>query len=111
MKSVAPGASFDVAIAYELAEGWHIYWKNPGEVGQAPKIIWQMPPGFKAEPVRFPMPSRYESGPEDFRLVNYIHEGKPVLLTTLTAPDDLKVGETLTIAAKVDSLVCAKNCV
>lgn len=111
VSAVAPGASFDVAVAYELADDWHIYWKNPGMSGGPPRVEWRLPQGFRAGELRFPAPYRLESGPSDFKIVTYVHEGKPVLLATLTAPGDLAPGSRVTIAAKVTTLVCKDKCI
>ena len=111
VSAVAPEASFDVAIAYELADDWHIYWKNPGMSGGPPRVEWRLPQGFRAGELRFPAPYRLESGPSDFKIVTYVHEGEPVLLATLTAPGDLGPGSRVTIAAKVTTLVCKDKCI
>ena len=111
VSAVAPEASFDVAITYELADDWHIYWKNPGMSGGPPRVEWRLPQGFRAGELRFPAPHRLESGPSDFKIVTYVHAGKPVLLATLTAPSDLAPGSRVTIAAKVTTLVCKDKCI
>ncbi len=111
VSAVAPGSSFDVALAYEVAEDWHIYWKNPGDSGAPPRIKWELPPGFSVGEFRFPAPHRLESGPADFRLITYVHEGEPALLATVTAPADLTPGEQFTIGGQVTTLVCRKQCI
>src|ERR1035441_8855156 len=30
----------DVGIYFKLEPGWHIYWKNPGDAGEAPNLHW-----------------------------------------------------------------------
>ncbi|MHC4093151.1 MAG: cytochrome c biogenesis protein CcdA, partial [Planctomycetota bacterium] len=111
VSAVVPGASFDVAISYKLAEEWHIYWKNPGESGKPPVVKWHLPTGFEAGELRFPAPHRLETGPADFRIVTYVHEGEPVLLATLTAPSELAPGGQITVAATVNTLVCKGKCI
>ena len=108
--AVAPGGSFDLALAYDLANEWHIYWKNPGDSGAPPIAKWDLPPGFAVGELRFPTPRRYESGPADFRLVTYVLDGKPALLVRITAPEDLEVGSQVTLAASVTTLVCKDAC-
>jgi len=110
VRAVAPGASFEVAFAYELADEWHTYWKNAGDSGKAPGIAWQLPPGFVADELRFPAPHRLVSGPADFQIVTYVLDGEPVLLARLTAPSDLAPGGSVRIGARVTTLVCKENC-
>ena len=30
-------------MLFDLEKGWHIYWVNPGDSGEPPKIQWQLP--------------------------------------------------------------------
>ncbi len=41
--TVQPGSSFDVALKLTPGEGWHVYWKNPGDVGLPTTLDWQLP--------------------------------------------------------------------
>lgn len=36
--TVEAGRPFWVALRFTLQPGWHIYWKNPGDSGEAPHI-------------------------------------------------------------------------
>jgi DsbC/DsbD-like thiol-disulfide interchange protein len=45
-------ARFDMA----LKPGWHTYWQNPGDSGDAPTFKWTLPAGCSAQPVRYPRP-------------------------------------------------------
>jgi DsbC/DsbD-like thiol-disulfide interchange protein len=31
--AVAPGGTVTVALEEKIADGWHTYWKNPGDAG------------------------------------------------------------------------------
>src|SRR5258706_12406789 len=46
--AVAPGQSFWVALDLNIRDGWHTYWRNPGDSGQATTLKCQLPPGFTA---------------------------------------------------------------
>src|SRR5258705_12747358 len=48
VSAVAPGQSFWVALELNIRDGWHTYWRNPGDSGQATTLKWQLPPGFTA---------------------------------------------------------------
>ena len=38
--SAAPGATTTVALRLKMREGWHTYWRNPGDSGLATTIAW-----------------------------------------------------------------------
>ncbi|MCB9849717.1 MAG: thioredoxin family protein [Phycisphaerales bacterium] len=104
--AIAPGKPFDVAISFEIPEEFHIYWENPGDSGMPPKVKWQLPEGFNASGLRFPAPTREEQA----GIVSYVLKGSPVLLATITPPDNLPVGEKVTLTADVRWLVCKLQC-
>lgn len=54
--SIKEGQEFDVAIRLNPNPGWHIYWENPGDNGQAPSISWELPEGWTAGDLQFPVP-------------------------------------------------------
>src|ERR1043166_2385755 len=41
-KSLAPGRSFWVGLHFKLEKQWHIYWINPGDSGEPPKVDWRL---------------------------------------------------------------------
>src|SRR5262245_23295676 len=57
-ESIAPGQAFSVAIHFALEPGWHLYWTNPGDSGEPPRVEWELPAGFTAEPPQWPAPRR-----------------------------------------------------
>src|SRR4030081_3169112 len=44
--TIAPGQSFWVALEFNIRDGWHTYWRNPGDSGQATTLKWQSPQGI-----------------------------------------------------------------
>ena len=42
------------------APGWHGYWLNPGDAGLPMDVKWQLPTGFSAGPLRYPVPTRLD---------------------------------------------------
>ena len=84
-QSVAPGQTFRVALVERIQPGWHTYWINPGDAGQATKLRWTLPEGYRVADVEWPVPQVFRSGP----LVTYGYEGEAVLLQEVRAPDRL----------------------
>ncbi len=105
--SAAPGATFQVAVAQTFDKGWHSYWRNPGDAGEATTITWTLPSGWSAGPIAWPAPKRLPVGP----IMNYGYEGGVILPVTLRVPADAPVGQTVTLSAVVQFLVCADVCV
>src|SRR5579872_5810272 len=56
--SIQPGGSVTVGFHFRMQKGWHIYWQNPGDSGQAPSITWTLPEGFTAGEIQWPLPQR-----------------------------------------------------
>ena len=104
--TVPPGATVLAGIQLEMQPGWHTYWKNPGESGQATKIEWQLPPGITAGEIQWPLPEKLP--PAD--VVTYGYLGKIVLLVPLTIASNVMSGP-LEISAKVSWLECNETCI
>jgi len=89
-----------------LEPGWHIYWTNPGDSGEPPKVTWQLSNGIQASDLHFPAPQRIA----DHGLTDYGYLGQVVLLSKLTVPASV-TSKTAEIAADVRYLVCREVCV
>ena len=107
VRSVSPGASFRVALEFDIREGWHTYWRIPGDSGKATTISWHLPPGFIAGPILWTAPHRFELPP----LVNFGYAGHAIHVVRIEAPKDLKPGTTVELRANASWLVCADVCV
>ncbi len=100
---VAPGGTVTIALEENIRDGWHTYWRNPGETGGPTELAWTLPHGWKVAPIQWPYPKRLPAGP----LMQYGYEGKPWLLMKVTAPADAKPGDVVTLKAHASWLVCS----
>lgn len=105
--AVAPGQAFWIALELDIRDGWHTYWRNPGDSGEPTKLTWQLPPGFTAGDIVWTTPHRFEIAP----LVNYGYAKHAVHLVKITAPKDLQAGTPVSLAAKASWLVCSDVCI
>jgi thiol:disulfide interchange protein DsbD len=105
--AVAPGKPFTVGLRLKMQPHWHTYWQYSGDAGLPTKIDWQLPPGFTAGPIQWPVPEKISS-PGDIE--NYGYSDEVLLLTQITPPAQLPAGD-VTFNAKADWLVCAQICV
>jgi len=107
MASVAPGQPFRIGLRQRLAPGWHTYWTNPGDAGTPPELALTLPEGATAGEIQWPAPHRIPFGP----LVNYGYEGNTLLPLTVTPPAGLQPGQSFTIQAQGNWLICEQVCI
>ncbi|MGB0042405.1 MAG: protein-disulfide reductase DsbD domain-containing protein [Terriglobales bacterium] len=100
---IAPGQTLDLGLRFQLDKGWHIYWVNPGDSGEPPRIEWQLPAGLTAGPIEWPAPRRFESG----TIVDYGYEDAVLLIVPLQAEASLPTQQPVRIGADVKLLVCS----
>jgi len=102
--SAVPGETVTLALEQTIAPGWHTYWVNPGDSGQAMRVTWD--DGIEAGDTQWPVPGRMPYGP----LVDYGYHDKATMLVDVRLRADLK-GETVTLSGKANILVCIDICV
>ncbi len=100
------GDTIWAAVDLKMDSGWHTYWKNPGDAGQATEIKWQLPSGVSAGEIQWPLPEKLP--PAD--VTTYGYENEVVLLVPLTLSSNLPAGP-LDLAAKVSWLECKDSCI
>jgi thiol:disulfide interchange protein DsbD len=106
-QGVAPGGLAYVAIRQDIQKGWHTYWRNPGDSGEATSAKWTLPSGWSVGDWVWPAPQRLPLGP----LMNYGYTGQVLLPVSLNVPASAAPGTSATLKADVTFLVCADICV
>jgi len=102
-----PGQTAWIGLYFEMEPGWHIYWINPGDAGEAPRVQWTLPRGFRAGDFRYPTPSRLTTG----SVIDYGYQGKVLLAAPLDVPADYKPGAATTLSADIRYLICSQVCI
>jgi thiol:disulfide interchange protein DsbD len=105
--SVQPGKPFTVALRLSMDPDWHVYWKNPGDSGLPTTLDWNLPAGFRAGPLQWPVPERFVTD----GLVTYGYSGHVLLMTEIIPPEGLPPGTPLTFRAQAGWLACKVECV
>ena len=108
VSAIQPGKPFMLGFKFSIEPKWHIYWKNPGDSGLATQIKLNLPPGFTAGELMFPVPKRLQL-PGD--VINYAYENEVMLMVQVLPPSDLPIGGSITISAKASFLVCNEVCI
>jgi thiol:disulfide interchange protein DsbD len=105
--SVAPASTLWVDLHLTIKPGWHVYWRNPGDSGLPTAIDWNLPPGFSAGNIRWPVPEHFvRSG-----IGNYGYAGSADLLVPITVAEQVTKGDIATLAADASWLACAEICI
>ena len=105
--AVAAGQPFKVGVLFHIAPGWHIYWKYPGDAGLPTAVTFELPKGFAAGELQWPLPQSFTQ-PGD--LAGYGYTGSVMLTAEVTSPKDLAAGTEFAIRAKVSWLGCRDVC-
>ena len=103
--SIAPGHEFTVGLQFKMEHGWHIYWVNPGDSGEPPRITWQLPKGLTAGEVQWPAPQRMGAS----TIVNYVYDGDVLLMAPVRAGADYSASSGNKIEAGVKFLICSEQ--
>jgi thiol:disulfide interchange protein DsbD len=107
--AIAPGdVFFLVAANFDLDEdGWHVYWKNPGDSGLKPEVQWTLPDGVEAGEFKWPAPHAIPLA----TLMNYGYEHQVVFPIEFKVPAGLKPGDSVAFTGQFDFLICQEICI
>jgi hypothetical protein len=105
--AVAAGQPFKVGVLFRIAPEWHIYWKYPGDAGLPTAVALELPRGFVAGELEWPLPQPFVQ-PGD--LTGYGYTGSVMLMAEVTPPKDLPAGTGFAIRAKAQWLSCGNIC-
>jgi thiol:disulfide interchange protein DsbD len=105
-KTLLAGVPTNAGLYFKLEPGWHVYWKNAGDSGEPPKLLWTLTAGVSTGPLMFPAPKRLPLGP----LMDFGYEDEVMFPFTFEADKTAKLGEAV-LHAKVDWLVCREVCI
>lgn len=105
--ALKPGQTAWIGLYFDMEPGWHIYWVNPGDSGEAPRVQWHFPKGFRAGDIRWPAPIRLVTG----SVIDYGYQGRVLLAVPLQVPADYKPGASEKLAADARYLICREVCI
>ena len=106
-ETIQPGNALLLGLHFQLEKGWHIYWINPGDSGEPPRVEWRLPAGLRAGAIEWPAPSRLPVPP----LMDYGYEGEVLLPVSVETASGLASGGEAALAADVKAIVCREVCI
>jgi DsbC/DsbD-like thiol-disulfide interchange protein len=104
---LAAGATANLGLRFELEKGWHVYWVNPGDSGEPPRVKWDLPAGVTVGEVEWPAPKRLGTP----SIVDYGYEDAATLIVPLRTAAALTAQQNARIAAEVKVLICREMCI
>jgi DsbC/DsbD-like thiol-disulfide interchange protein len=104
---VTAGHTLNLGLRFQLEKGWHIYWSNPGDSGEPPRVTWQLPVGFTVGAIEWPAPRRLGTS----TIVDYGYEDAVTLIVPMHAEPSLAAEQPARLGAEVKVLVCRETCI
>ncbi|HBO59998.1 MAG TPA: hypothetical protein DD624_08850 [Alphaproteobacteria bacterium] len=105
-EGVLPSGELIAALKLTMPAGWHVYWKNAGDAGEATELALTLPDGFSAGERLWTVPEKFSVG----TLTEYGYHGQAYFPIKIKAPSVLNKGEILQIKAKAAWLACKDVC-
>jgi len=104
---IVAGGNVNFGLHFELEKGWHIYWINPGDSGETPRVKWQLPMGLTARAIEWPAPRRLGTS----SIVDFGYEDAVTLIVPMHADAHLRDQQSVQLGAQVSVLVCREMCI
>ena len=104
--AIVPGQPFHVGVFIQHEPGYHTYWRQPGIVGVATSLHWDLPPGFVGGPLEYPAPEPTKM----FQIKAQGYERDLLLQARIVPPATLPAGETVTLRGRAVWMCCARTC-
>lgn len=105
-KTATTGGPIQTVIRMKISDGWHTYWKNPGEGGIPIQIEAKLAEGWNLGEIQYPAPKRFTTG----ELPSIGYEGEVFLpLTIYPAKGAVGDGKLPEIKATLSWLTCNES--
>lgn len=105
--ALVPGQTAWFALVQDIQDGWHVYWRNPGDSGLPLEASWKSSIDLNGGAPLYPLPERIPAGP----FVNFGHHGEPVFLLPVEVPSDAVISQDQKIELTATWLICEDICV
>ena len=100
-------SAMTVGLHIEIAPGWHLYWANPGDAGLAPEVTWELPAGYEAGALQYPVPEKIVSRD----IVAYGFTTEVLILCEIKPAGTMIPSKPPAIACRLNWMACQESCV
>jgi DsbC/DsbD-like thiol-disulfide interchange protein len=100
---IAAGHKLYLGLRFQLEKGWHIYWLNPGDSGEPPRVEWQLPAGLTAGAMEWPTPQRLQTS----SIVDFGYEDAVMLIVPMQAEASMAAQQPARLGTEVRLVVCS----
>jgi DsbC/DsbD-like thiol-disulfide interchange protein len=104
---IEPRQTIHLGLHFHLEKGWHIYWVNPGDSGEPPRVKWQLPQGVSVGEIEWPTPRRLGTA----SIVDFGYEDDVMLIVPIHAEAAAATQGLAQVSAEVKVLVCREMCI
>ncbi len=106
VKAIGPSQRFFIGIHQKMLPGYHTYWKNAGTVGLPTSVEWDLPEGWSAGEINWPVPQVTRMAVYDV----WGYEEEVLLPIQFTPPDILSSDKPVVLKGRVTWMCCGKIC-
>lgn len=108
--AAVPGETVYLALHKQLDEDWHVYWRNAGDAGLPPQILWEDSPlGEVTEGGDFTWPLPHEIAVVEGEIMDYGYDDEVTLPFAFRVPAD--ASGAIRFAGTADYLICKDVCI
>ncbi len=93
-----------LGLEFQMNEGWHIYWRTPGEAGLPPQLDHGPSLNVAETAFSWPVPTRDVT----YGIETFVYKDRVVLPLDVSLQSP---GEPLDLRGKIDFLICADVCI
>ena len=108
-ETAKPGDTVTAAVELTMDPGWHTYWRNGGDSGEATELHWALPTGIVAGEIQWPVPEKLIDRTAG-ETITYVYQNRAVLLVSLKIAANAPVG-THELSTLVKWLECKESCI
>ncbi len=105
-----PGETVWLGLSFEIDPNWHIYWKNAGDAGIPPSIVWSETSGIDPSTIgeiNWPVPELLPVLPGE--IMDYGYSNQVVLPFAVTIPENAR--GVIRLEGITNYLICEDICI
>lgn len=103
--SLEKSRNINAAVVVRLEDGWHIYWRNPGDSGMPTSFEFILPENVKVSEIKWIVPKIFEF--EGY--ASYGYKDVAVFPFNIYMPENF-IQDEITIEVNLKSLICKDVC-